>query len=470
MDFSYFAPAYLIKSGTAKAPIYKVGGTISTEEKDIDGEIIKAVDLSYFTGGFGKLKYEHNSKDNKEPNNIWGAPTRVFKSGKNLNFEGEAFSFDENAPESQLSYQQQTAKSAIGLLKSVGEWNERHPNNPQKVGWSIEGDYLEKDKKTGICKARIVNVVLTNSPRNMNTSATLLKSLEVGYGTSPESQSGFGATRVESIDRGEKDYTDNKKSNIKELNMYKSKEECFKDCLQKGMSEEEAVIEANKWEAKQKKKERGNEFNPDEGGILPKGNEPPMEENVGKSLKLFLKSSDLIDEVLEKSIDSEVSLTRRSFRKSLATNNNEEIDFKAYLETQQDAEVTMLSNQELLGDKIDSLAKSLKSAIIGFSSLAKSLSGVDYKQNLNAKANAMMIKSLSGQSYMPTDLIQNTEYEDNNIVENVTLSKSNTLKVLAKLEESKEVSQPDVLMYETNNYMSNEVAKLVKSRANSILK
>ena len=84
--FSFFADAYLAKSGNKNEP-YRVGGILTTEDRDSDGEIVKSVDWSYFTGGFGKIKYEHN--DIKGPDAIIGFPTKLFKSGKAHHFEGE---------------------------------------------------------------------------------------------------------------------------------------------------------------------------------------------------------------------------------------------------------------------------------------------------------------------------------------------------------------------------------------------
>ena len=82
-----------------------------------------------------------------------------------------------------------------------------------------------------------------------------------------------------------------------------------------------------------------------------------------------------------------------------------------------------------------------------------------------------MIKSLGGQSFIPSELIANTPFEENNDNEgNKPLSKSQKVEILDLLYEKGEVRQADVMGYEATGYLNERVNELVKSNANLLKK
>ncbi len=189
-DFSFFTPAVFHKGGDGS--IRSVEGVISTDDLDIQQEqmIQDGLDLSYFLEK-GVIKFEHNKKDAPPTSkNIIGYPLDVKKGDHSTTFTGEIF------PEADGNGE---ADSAWKLLKSTAAFNKRNPEHQKSLGWSIEGQYKRRTEDGVVEGATVTNVVLTANPINTNTVATIAKSLEAGYGTSPESQTGGGAIRKESL-------------------------------------------------------------------------------------------------------------------------------------------------------------------------------------------------------------------------------------------------------------------------------
>ena len=420
---------------------------MSAEVKDTDGETLlsKGLDLSYFTGGWGKIKYEH--EDNLA--HFIGAPTRVFKKGTELHFEGELYPFD-GIPDDKLTAQQKTAKDAFGLLQSTDEWNRTHPNNQQKVGWSIEGAYLDQDKKTGIVrKARITNVVLTTKPVNTATFATLIKSLSVGYGTTPDTQTGFGATRKESIENTTKFQT-----NQEHTKMYKSKEECYKAMLAQGKSEEEAKELANKWEREQ-------------GGA-----KEPAGDEMQKSLKSFADAQESINNLTAIQPAFSIESFETEFKKSVQTSDNE-IDITKYFEIKKEADLSLLDSQLALNQKVDLLAKALSSLITGVTPMLKSVATTEQFSRLNGKALNVILKSKSTSGMIPSELIQKTEVVDNiDNTENADftkLNKSQKSDILFQLYEEGKVNSSVVTKAEMG-HIDEGTEQLIKANINKLRK
>jgi len=454
--FEFFAPAYLAKSGSKTEP-YKVGGIISTEERDTDGEIMKSIDWGYFTSGFGKIKYEH--KEVSEPHCIMGFPTGLKKSGKKWIFEGELVAFDPDLPHEKLTQPQQFAKSTVALLQNMEEFNKRHPNTTQKAGWSIEGEYLSKSK-SGDVAARAVNVVFTTKPRNRGTFAELRKSLEVGYGMAPGGQTGFGATRKESIDHNIK---------LNGVTKMETKNDVYKKCLAKGMTPEQAKKEADDFETKQK------------------GEMNESFETAAKSLgtaKLSLqKSLDTAKSISDVEIDIDIKAQEKSLQKSIALMNKggEDADISEYLEKSSEVSLTALKAMDAINQKIDLLAKSIElfaegqlGQIAGNEHLVKSIDVAnnqieDQRMGLVALYNQLR---KSGGNRLLTD---NIKFVENNkdVGTGAELNKAQKIKVLEKLVVEKSVDEVvlvDFCAGGTQATLPENVEQLVKSKAVDMFK
>jgi len=454
--FEFSVPAYLIKSGNKTEP-YKVGGIISTEERDTDGEIMKSIDWSYFTSGFGKIKYEH--KDIPEPDCFIGFPTKLGKSGKTWKFEGELVAFDPDLPDEKLTRQQQLAKSTVSFLQHIGEFNQRHPSTLQKAGWSIEGEYLSKSKD-GLVAARVVNVVFTTKPRNRGTLAELVKSLEVGYGMNPGEQTGFGATRKESIDHNIK---------LNGVTKMETKNDIYKKCLAKGMTPEQAKKEADDFETKQK------------------GEMNESFETAAKSLgaaKLSLqKSLDTAKSISEIDFEIDVKAQEKSLQKSIATMNKggEDADITEYLEKSSELSLGALKALDAINQKVDLLAKSIVllaegqlNQVSGDEHLVKSLDLVNNQvedQRMGLITLVSKLRKSSGGNLL-TDNINWVE-NNKNVGTGAELNKAQKVKVLEKLVAEKSVDEIVLVDFSaggTQATLPESVEQLVKSKAVDMFK
>ncbi|HEX2868724.1 MAG TPA: hypothetical protein VHO03_16910 [Ignavibacteriales bacterium] len=452
--FTFFVPAYLAKSGTG-AKSYRVGGLLSTEKKDADGEniITKGLELDYFDGGFGKIKYEHDTKILHEPDNIIGFPDTVKKSTRGLFFEGGLIPF-EGIPEDQLTPQAKMSKSAYGLLKSVEEWNRLHPEKPQKVGWSIEGEYLKREGGI-VHKARITNVVLTTKPKNTGTFAQIIKSLETGYALSPEDKTGFGALQLESIDKC------NKNNSKGEKKMFKSKEEAYKAYLEQGMSEDEA-------------KKKAEEFKPELSANIAE----EAFKSFASSKDSFQKAINSVKEAGDIKTEASAVEMKKSLENSIETmkkSKPEEINLTDYFEAKQTADVKMLENQEVLGQKVDLLAKSIMAIAEGLSQIAggnesfqKSLNLMSQAEKLTAQGVTILLKGKTQQSGLTTDFLQQFRFEDNN-KEKKELTKGQKIRVLSELAKEGKVPTQAVIEAE-NGYVAPVYEDMVKAKATEMFK
>ncbi len=459
--FTFFAPAYLKKSGEGKNGKIRIGGIITTEDVDADGEIIltKGLDLSYFEGGWGKIKFEHDNELLREPDNIIGFPDEIKKGSKSIYFEGDLIPF-EGVPETLLTPQQKTAKSAYGLLKAIDEYNRDNPKNPQRIGFSIEGEYLQKSKNGVVPRARITNVVLTTKPKNRNTVATIIKSLQVGYGTSPETQTGFGATRQESIDG----YNSQQKRGLK---MFTSKEEAKKAYLAQGKSEEEAERLACEWEKSQNTDKSQN-----------------MDKSLNAAKESFQKSISLAKDVENISVETPVQELENRLQKSIKTmKEGDSIDLTDYFTAKQDVDLSVLSvvsavaeKQNLLAKAISSLAGGLEHLVDENSNLKKALQTINDGNILNGK---LIIKGFGMNSnvpnFAPSDLLKSVQYVDNNPqtatdVDLTKMSKSVVSDALEALVAEGKATPNDVSAFEGMNYIDDQLKPLVKAKILSMKK
>ena len=464
-QFNFFADAYLAKSGNKTEP-FKVGGILTTEDRDTDGEIIKSIDWNYFTGGFGKIKYEHTSL--KEPDCFVGFPTKLFKSGKAWHFEGELIPFDPDMPEDKLSPQQKLAKSMVSLLQHIEDFNTRHKGTKQKAGWSIEGEYLSKDPN-GLVKARAVNVVFTTKPRNTNTLATLLKSLDMGYGMTPETQTGLAAFRKESLEGSTKindGFSNSNKSQIKgEGKMFKTFEEIYKSCITKGMKHEEALAEAKKQVAAK------NQAVQEDFG--------KAEKSLGSSKEKLEKSVTLLADLGKIEFDVDVEQHRVKMEKSiktLQTAENGEVDLGAFFKTQNDVLMNVLKSVSVVNQKVDLLAKSIS---LTNEAATEAMENDSFVRNMVAnthgdfqqleKSIGLLVKSIRGVEPAKTNLAELNVAEDGK-KQMPKISKSVMSSALFELSKSKEIDENEVIKFETTNQVSDSTMALLKSKKPDLFK
>ena len=188
--FKFFLEADVIKSeGNGGRRI--IQGYASSPNEDRQGEsmVQQGMDITDFVN-HGWLNYDHDNSV------ILGYPTENTRiDEKGLWVEGELL---KGVPMADKLWD-----LALALKKS---------NAPRKLGFSVEGKVLERKGNT-ITKAKIYNCALTPNPVNTDASweavvksfrpdadIEVVKSLEAGYATTPETQVNGGAIRQESLD------------------------------------------------------------------------------------------------------------------------------------------------------------------------------------------------------------------------------------------------------------------------------
>ncbi len=460
MKFRFYTPVVLIKSGDAPGEPIKIGGRISTESRDADGEklLTEGLDLSYFNKGYGKIKYEHDNPISKEPDNIIGFPTKIVKGRNYVDFEGAMIDF-QGIPDEQLTPQQKAAKGAYGLIKSVEEHNRRNPSIKQNVGWSIEGEYIERDPATGVVKkARITGVVLTTKPKNTDTFAKLIKSMEVGYETDSAQKTGYGAITKESI---EKRIKTKEKSSMNEKEFYQS-------CLDKGMTEEEAKKATEEWKAKQA----------GETGEAEKGSKTGMKKSEETEEELDKESEEARSELeeVEKSLSTlirsaakiDVASTKNALQKSIEIAGNEkDPDILEVFEKQNEATATVLEFVGIVNEKVDVLAKSVATLCKGLNVAIGSTKKVRKGVVLSNTAAAKLLKSAGHSGTLSTDLLKGVQFEDNDPATSASEpTYAEKKKAISALYEEGKLSKSAVLSFENARVMDAQTARLVKSKVN----
>ena len=172
--FGFYLPFQILKSEDTQeaAPVMRIGGYASTSDEDRQKDIIlqKGLDIQDFLD-YGYFNYDHdNSK-------ILGYPdknkTRI--DSKGFYVEGTLL----DVPLAKSLYE-----TAMQLQKS---------NAPRRLGFSVEGKTLARDKLGRIVKAKIYNVAITANPVNPRATWDALvksfsdelleKSAEAGYST-----------------------------------------------------------------------------------------------------------------------------------------------------------------------------------------------------------------------------------------------------------------------------------------------
>ncbi|MDX1960035.1 MAG: hypothetical protein SFU98_15820 [Leptospiraceae bacterium] len=139
-----------------------LGGIASTFDKDMDGENLdpSGFDTNYFKK-YGLINWNHQGRN--DPSMIVGEPTKVETKKEGLYVECELY---ESNPMAQKIY------DLANTLK-VDSTN-------RKLGYSVEGQVLERDSKNPkiVKKAVITGLAITHQPKNTKTYLDVLKGMQ----------------------------------------------------------------------------------------------------------------------------------------------------------------------------------------------------------------------------------------------------------------------------------------------------
>ena len=148
----------LIKAEQAEEGLAKIGGVISTETRDLQGEIViqDGLDFSDFERS-GYFNYEHRPGIE----NLLGYPTKIIRKGSQTVVEGVLML---DRPKAREVYE-----TAQAMAKSRGL---------RSLGFSVEGHVTERDENDPkiVKKALVRHCAITSSPINPQTSMELRKS------------------------------------------------------------------------------------------------------------------------------------------------------------------------------------------------------------------------------------------------------------------------------------------------------
>ncbi len=229
---------------------YIIKGRMLNRVKDVAGErpIIPEMDWSYFdTNGF--VKYEHDPIETTitksgtvttvvrpDPENIIGAPLKRYR----INDQEEHLI-------GALFPQMDNAQKVVKLIKALRDHNSRFPNNQRTIGFSIEGRYTKR-LASGDYAGKVINVVVTPNPQEVTTyleqaqksNLALVKSMEAGYGTNPDSQTGGGALRKEDLE-GANSNKHSKSGEKSKMEKFSSRQEAYTAFRKQGKNHEDAL-------------------------------------------------------------------------------------------------------------------------------------------------------------------------------------------------------------------------------------
>lgn len=230
-----------LPKGTVQGAInYQIGGYISTEQLDKQGEEIiqKGIDFSTYEN-MRRLKWEH---DPSAKANIGFAEKIELRKGGKTYMNARIFA-EPNTP------QYKVALEAVGDIQNILAYNKLYPATPKTLGFSVEGGKLQKSG-TRVTKSVVTNVVLTTCPINTGAVVDFFKSFIAGSESNPLVMTDTGALRPEHLDGNLSTNIKNKMKNIKNkdeaVNFYKSL----------GKTEDEAKSLADVWEAEHSNRER----------------------------------------------------------------------------------------------------------------------------------------------------------------------------------------------------------------------
>lgn len=196
MDFEIFAELSAFeKSGDKRSPMY-IGGIVSTDDVDQDGEQIlqEGLDFKPFLqrGWF-------NDNHSKSTVGIVGYPTDAFYVRKGQKLPNGRIAKSNGWWAEGYLLNTEEGRKIWGLVKALED-------APRKLGFSIEGKVLQRhprDKST-VTKAVVRHVAVTHCPVNVGTElGSLVKALAAGHAIGSDDMSGPGnaaALRPESLD------------------------------------------------------------------------------------------------------------------------------------------------------------------------------------------------------------------------------------------------------------------------------
>lgn len=187
----FYVPLEIVKSEESQETesVMRIGGYASNSEKDRQNDIIlqKGLDISDFVN-YGYFNFDHdNSK-------ILGYPDKNATKIDSHGFYVEGTLLP--VPLAKSLYE-----TALMLQKS---------NAPRRLGFSVEGKTLEKDKYGKIVKAKIYNVAITANPVNPHATWDVLaksfsdelleKSVEAGYSTNVGTMDSGACLKTEDLE------------------------------------------------------------------------------------------------------------------------------------------------------------------------------------------------------------------------------------------------------------------------------
>ena len=139
---------------------WKIKGVASTDDKDLQGEIVKqqGLDFSHIRKGLGLFNWNHKN----DPQYILGKIDKAYLDKQNRSIvEGYLFEHQDNA------------KAIVNIMKSL------EPEDKHRIQMSIEGKIVQRSGNSGstIKQAKVEKVALTLDAVNRKTYTEFAKSL-----------------------------------------------------------------------------------------------------------------------------------------------------------------------------------------------------------------------------------------------------------------------------------------------------
>lgn len=158
--FAAWLPVDISKGDDAEPTKTKIGGIISTDTVDQQGDTLlqEGMDFSYFLDK-GWFNYEHQ----QGAEYILGAPTKV----ESVSLDGK----QATRVEGYLLNDRPRAREIIDTAKAI-----ERASLPRSIGFSVEGQVLARDADNPklITRCRILNVAITSAPVNPDARLEVL--------------------------------------------------------------------------------------------------------------------------------------------------------------------------------------------------------------------------------------------------------------------------------------------------------
>jgi len=427
-------------------------GMILTDDTDVQGEtpVLKSMDWSYFDNQ-GFLKYEHDVSG-PTPKTIIGVPhiRKSLPHGEWLRAKLLPRPKDElekgNIP---VDY----ARETVALIKAIQEHNKEHPEKSRTIGFSIEGQYLKKSSD-GKYAGKVINVVVSPNPIGIKTYAEMAKSynsaeiqklhkaLSTGIAISPDTQTGGGALRKESLNKDviSQTFDDNTKG-VKTMKDFKNKNEA-KDYYmgEEGLSEEDALKKAGELFPDKKEKEE-DDVNFEEVGKSIQANTNKLDELIGVMKKSHVESPDF----------------------EAIGNDDEVLDITPVFENMQKSVTALHEQQETLNDSLSKSLTEISNGFKGLNDLIKSMAtkqvSLEQKLEQSDKVIKAMAKSAGDISFL--------NLSDEKIIDPEVVKKSITDRVkienaLFKALESGKISGQQIARWNVNYELTPDLKAVIE--------